>query len=195
LGQEQGREKIPALALKLYQNQVTRVMTTDGEGSQHEGRKQSGRQRLWRYGPLILWLAFIFFASTGAFAGENTSRIIRPLLLWLFPEISEEKIALAHFLTRKLAHFLEYALLGLLAARAFSSSSQATLRRHWFLISLLLVILYALSDEYHQSFVQGRGASIYDSLIDMSGGLTALLLYTFWRRRAERRRGADSARG
>lgn len=141
------------------------------------------RQRVWRYGPLILWMGFIFFASTGAFAGENTSRIIRPLLLWLFPEISEERIALVHFLTRKVAHFLEYALLALLAARAFSTSSQTALRRRWFLISLLLVVLYSLSDEYHQSFVQGRGASIYDSFIDMSGGLTALLLL-YMRRKA-----------
>jgi VanZ family protein len=132
-------------------------------------------------------MAFIFFASTGAFSGTNTSRIIRPLLLWLFPDISEEKIALVHFITRKIAHFLEYALLAFLAARAFSSSTQTALRQRWFLISLLLVVLYSLSDEYHQSFVQGRGASIYDSFIDMSGGLTALLLYTFWRRRAGRK--------
>lgn len=139
--------------------------------------------RLRRYGPLIAWLAFIFFASTGAFAGENTSRMIRPLLLWLFPEISEENIALAHFVMRKTAHFLEYVLLALLAARAFSSSSHKFLQRRWFLISLLLVVFYSLSDEYHQSFVQGRGASIYDSFIDMSGGLAALLLYAFWYRR------------
>jgi VanZ family protein len=132
-------------------------------------------------------MAFIFFASTGAFSGANTSRIIRPLLLWLFPDISEEKIALVHFVTRKVAHFLEYAILGLLAARAFSSSSQPTLHRRWFFVSLLLVVLYALSDEYHQNFVQGRGASIYDSFIDMSGGLTALLLYALWRRKTQTR--------
>jgi VanZ family protein len=162
-------------------------MVADGERSEFEGRRTRAWTRLRRYGPLIAWMAFIFFASTGAFAGENTSRIIRPLLLWLFPDISEERIALVHFVTRKVAHFLEYAILGLLAARAFSTSLQPTLHRRWFLISLLLVVLYSLSDEYHQSFVQGRGASIYDSFIDMSGGLTALLIYTFWRRRARRK--------
>ena len=150
---------------------------------------------LWRYGPLVLWMAFIFFASTGAFAGENTSRIIRPLLLWLFPDISEERIAAVHFITRKVAHFLEYAVLALLAARAFSSSSQPTLRRHWFLISLLLVVLYSLSDEYHQSFVQGRGASIYDSFIDMAGGLTMLLAYALWRRRKAKEQGVQLLNG
>jgi VanZ family protein len=138
---------------------------------------------VWRYGPLAAWMAFMFFASTGAFSGENTSRIVRPLLLWLFPDISEERIVLVHFVTRKVAHFLEYGVLALLAARAFSNSPGQLLRRRWFLISLLLVVIYSLSDEYHQSFVPSRGASIYDSLIDTFGGLTALLLYFVWRSR------------
>jgi VanZ family protein len=141
------------------------------------------RQRLWRYGPLLVWMAFISFASTGEFSGENTSRIIRPLLLWLFPQISPEKIATVHYAIRKTAHFTEYAIFAFLAARALASSSRAALRHGWFFISLLLVIFYALFDEYHQSFVPSRGASIYDSLIDMSGGLTMLLLYALWRKR------------
>jgi VanZ family protein len=145
------------------------------------------QQRAWRYGPLLAWMAFIFFASTGGFSGSNTSRIIRPLLLWLFPTISEEQIYQVHFITRKIAHFAEYAVLAILAARAFSSSSRQSLRRRWFLASLLLVVVYALSDEYHQSFVPSRGASIYDSLIDMAGGLTALLLYPLWQRRKRSR--------
>jgi VanZ family protein len=128
-------------------------------------------------------MAFIFFASTGEFSAANTSRIIGPLLRWLFPGINDENLAFAHFLTRKAAHFTEYAILAWLAAHAFTTSPRQTLHRRWFLISLALVVLYALSDEYHQSFVASRTASIYDSLIDMSGGLTALLLYVVWRRR------------
>ena len=141
------------------------------------------RRRLWRYGPLLLWMAFIFFASTGAFSAANTSRILRPLLVWLFPNISEEQLAFAHFVTRKAAHFTEYAILGLLAARAFVTSSNEQLRQRWFWFALALVLLYALSDEYHQSFVPSRTAAIYDSLIDTLGGLTALLLYALWQRR------------
>jgi VanZ family protein len=128
-------------------------------------------------------MAFIFFASTGEFSAANTSRIIGPLLRWLFPGISDENLVFAHFLTRKAAHFTEYAILAWFAARAFTTSSDQALHRRWFLISLALVVLYALSDEYHQSFVASRTASIYDSLIDMSGGLTSLLLYALRRRR------------
>jgi VanZ family protein len=140
------------------------------------------RTRLWRYGPLLVWMAFIFFASTSELSASNTSRIIRPLLLWLYPSISEEGLNFAHFIVRKLAHLTEYAILSLLAARAFTTSSYQPLQRLWFLFSLLLVILYALSDEFHQSFVPTRTGSIYDSLIDITGGIIALSLLALWRK-------------
>jgi VanZ family protein len=153
-------------------------------------RTPSWRNRLSRYGALALWLAFISYASTGTFAAAETSRIIGPLLRWLFPAITEQQLALAHFLTRKLAHFLEYAVLALLAARAFIPSTRDALRRRWFWCALLVVAAYALLDEYHQSFVPTRTASVWDSLIDTAGGATALLVLKLWRARrarAERR--------
>ena len=148
-----------------------------GSGKAETGEGARGWRRVRRYGPLVAWMAFIFFASTAEFSAGNTSRIIGPLLKWLFPDISEEQLALAHFITRKVAHFAEYAVLGWLAARAFATSTRPALSSRWFLISLLLVVSYSLSDEYHQSFVPSRTGSIYDSFIDMSGGLAALLLY------------------
>lgn len=134
------------------------------------------------YLPLITWLAFISFASSDNFNAANTSRIIGPLILWLFPNTSPETLAVVHFITRKIAHFTEYAILGFLAARAFRTSPQPAINRRWFLICVALVVVYALLDEYHQSFVPSRTASIFDSLIDMSGGLTALIIV--WKRTA-----------
>ena len=131
---------------------------------------------LSRYVPLILWLAFISFASSGSFSAGNTSRIIGPLILWLFPNTTPETLAVIHFITRKLAHFTEYAILGFLAARAFRTSPRPAISSRWFLISATLIVTYALVDEYHQSFVPSRTASIFDSLIDMAGGLTALII-------------------
>jgi len=131
---------------------------------------------LSRYLPLLLWLAFIAFASSDSFSAGNTSRIIGPLVLWLFPNTTPETLAVVHFITRKLAHLTEYAILGFLAARAFRSSPRPAIHTHWFLISFALIVTYALIDEYHQSFVPSRTASIYDSLIDIAGGLTALLI-------------------
>lgn len=142
--------------------------------------RQSLRPRIWRYAPLLFWMVVIFFASTGTFSGDNTSRLLRPFLLWLFPEISDERIAFLHFLTRKMAHFAAYAVLGLLAARAFASSSQRWLQEHWIAASAILVVAYALLDEFHQSFVAARTASIFDCLIDIAGGLFVLICLKYF---------------
>lgn len=152
-----------------------------GHGQSGRGHVQRGRGRVWRYVPLLAWVGFIFFASTGSLSAPNTSRILRPLLLWLVPGITEATLASAHFFVRKGAHFAEYFVLALLAARAFTTSSGAGLRRRWWLASFALVAACALLDEYHQSFVASRTGTIYDSLIDMAGGATALVLYALWR--------------
>jgi VanZ family protein len=150
------------------------------------GTKNTGKIRfLTHYLPLIAWLGFISFASSGSFSAGNTSRIIGPLILWLFPNATPETLATVHFITRKIAHFTEYAILGFLAARAFRTSPREPINSRWFLISVTLVVTFALLDEYHQSFVPSRTGTIFDSLIDIAGGLTALLLV--------RRRTAASA--
>jgi VanZ family protein len=131
---------------------------------------------LSRYFPLIAWLVFISFASSDNFNAGNTSRIIGPLILWLFPNTSQETLAVVHFITRKIAHFTEYAILGFLAARAFRTSPRPAISQRWFLICVTLIVVYALLDEYHQSFVPSRTASIFDSLIDMAGGVTSLIV-------------------
>ena len=153
------------------------------------------RNRAWRYGPVVLWVGLIFFASTGNMSASNTSRIIRPLLLWLFPGITDASLLQAHFFVRKAAHFTEYAVLALLAARALLTSSDERLRRRWPVAAFALVAACALLDEYHQSFLPSRTGTIYDSFIDMSGGAAALALLSVWRayrgRRAAKNRPRD----
>ncbi|MCM3871286.1 MAG: VanZ family protein [Pyrinomonadaceae bacterium] len=145
---------------------------------------RSTRERIWRYAPLIVWMALITFASSNELSADNTSRVIGPLLLWLFPNITEESLSLSHLLVRKAAHLAEYAVLGLLAARAFSGSAAEFLRQRWLLASLILIVLYALLDEYHQSFVVSRTGSLYDSGIDIAGGLVGLVGFAYFRSRA-----------
>ncbi len=140
------------------------------------------RNRVWRYGPLLLWMALIWCASTRQFSALKTSQILRPLILWIFPDLSESRIAAIHLVIRKAGHFSEYAVMGLLAARAFSTSAKEFLQQHWWLVSFITLLAYALLDELHQSFVPERTASIYDSAIDVIGGITALFVYKLWRR-------------
>ena len=147
----------------------------------------STRRRFWRYGPLVSWILLISLASTGEFSVANTSEIIRPILLWFFPNLSEARLAAVHFLTRKAGHFTEYAVLAFLARRAFITSSHAFLQRYWFQLGLLLIVIYGLLDEFHQSFVPSRTPSIYDSAIDVAGGLTVLLIFKFYGRNPHER--------
>jgi VanZ family protein len=118
----------------------------------------------------------IFIGSGNLLSGSHTSPFLVRPLHWLFPDASDATLRTLHLVLRKIGHFTEYAILAWLAARAFRTSSRELLRRRWFWISLLLVVVYSLSDEFHQSFVPSRGASIYDSLIDSLGGLTMLAL-------------------
>jgi hypothetical protein len=61
------------------------------------------------------------------------------------------------------AHLFEYGVLFLLARRAMGGDAAA----------LLFCLAYAVSDEWHQSFVPRRGPSAVDVLIDGLGALTA----------------------
>jgi len=144
--------------------------------------QQSTARLISRYLPLLFWLGFMSFASSDEFSANNTSRIIGPLVMWLFPHTSPEGLATVHLIVRKAAHFTEYGILAFLAARAFRTSPGPFLSRHWFIAALLLIAIYALIDEYHQSFVPSRTASVYDSMIDVAGGLT-ILLFLSWRHR------------
>ncbi|MEO8435113.1 MAG: VanZ family protein [Pyrinomonadaceae bacterium] len=136
------------------------------------------RDRLWRYAPLLAWMAVIFLASTGALSATNSGSVIEPLLHWFFPNITDTGVAVIHSVVRKGGHLTEYAILALLAARAFSGSAHEGLRRRWFAAALGLVVLYSFSDEFHQSFVASRTASVFDCMIDIAGGLAALVFYS-----------------
>jgi VanZ family protein len=138
------------------------------------------RGRIFRYAPLILWIGVIFIASSTTGAMSNTSRIIRPLLIWLFPNAPEDIITVYHGYIRKSAHFIEYAVLAFWASRAFWGSAGVTLRRYWYAFAFLAVGLTASLDEFNQSFNPARTSAVFDVLLDSAGGLTmiaALALY------------------
>lgn len=135
------------------------------------------RGRFIRYAPLIFWIGVIFFLSSNLGASSNTSRFIRPLLIWLFPDITEPSLWLAHHYVRKAAHFTAYGILGLLSLRAFTYSTPDRVKEWRFPFALLLVALVAMADEINQSFISSRTGAAGDVLLDISGGLFALLSF------------------
>ena len=73
--------------------------------------------------------------------------------------------------TRVVAHFTEYALLAALWAWALAPE----LGRRGLLAAGAISLLYAISDEYHQGFVEGRDSDPLDVLADAAGIAAALL--------------------
>jgi VanZ family protein len=119
-------------------------------------------------------MIFIFWMSTGTFSAQNTALIVEPILRFLMPFVSPEMIGMIHSALRKLGHVAEYFVLGILLFRAFRGSSKELRIPQWAFSSFFVLVLYAASDEFHQSFVSTRTASLHDVGIDMLGGIVAL---------------------
>lgn len=119
---------------------------------------------------------------------DETSRFIRPVLHFLFPNSPAETIDLIHGYIRKFAHLFEYGVLAVLTARALAESSVEALKKYAYPTALLLVLLVASTDEIRQSYEPARTSSPYDVLIDLTGGAVALLLYFATMRSLRRRR-------
>lgn len=139
----------------------------------------SFRDSFKRWLPLIVWLCFIFFMSTNAFSASNTSLIIGPLLHFFFPDLAPDRIAVIHAMVRKGAHVFEYFVLGLLILRVFSGR-RGKWKWQWSLLAVAGVAVWALGDEFHQSFVMSRTASLVDVAVDATGGLIAQFVGAFW---------------
>ncbi len=88
--------------------------------------------------------------------------------------LTENQIDKVHFAVRKTAHFTEYFILSFLVASTYSEFYNKKLN-----ISLVLLVclLVATSDEFLQSFIEGRGSQVKDVLIDFSGSLTQLIAF------------------
>jgi VanZ family protein len=145
--------------------------------------------------PAILWAILIASFSTETFTSENTSRVIIPVLRWLLPHAMPETLSLIHHVIRKSGHFTEYFILSLLLLRALRAESRDFGLR-WALIVILIVAGYAALDEFHQSFVPGRGAAVTDVMLDTSGGAAAQLLVALlvlWRGVRKRRAEGSTA--
>lgn len=135
------------------------------------------RKWLTAYAPLFIWTVLILGLGTGMASMSETSRIVRPLLEFLFPSADLETIKLYHTIIRKLAHIFEYGLLGALAMRAFSAERSRPLR------SVVLVILIAILDEFNQSYNPARTSTGLDVILDGVSGSLGVFVYCIARRK------------
>ena len=138
----------------------------------------------------VMVMIYCFSAQTGEESGSLSGRITGWLLRVLIPDfetmepdVQQNLKDIFGLVIRKLAHFSEYALLG------FSLYLHITqLQKKWSVRLPLLWAwgigtLYAASDEFHQSFVGGRGPAVTDVLIDSAGVIAGVLLMVWILRR------------
>jgi VanZ family protein len=139
---------------------------------------------------VVLWMGVIFWASSDRASRQHSSRLIEPFVRWLFPDISKEALGAVVLGVRKASHMTEYALLAILLRSALATAENSTQRVCWrrpCVWALAGAVLYAISDEIHQSFVPTRQGSVWDVLIDAVGaalGLLAVWCLMAWRGRA-----------
>ena len=139
------------------------------------------------WGVVAAWMVVISTLSTEPFSAANTNRYLDPILRYFFPHLTAAGFALAHFIVRKSAHFIEFFVLGSLIYWACRRGRPPLWRSTWMLQALGLAVLYALADEAHQAFVPNRTASLMDSGIDSLGAAASQLiifLRSLWRRRS-----------
>ena len=124
---------------------------------------------------LMAWMIAVFiFSNENGSQSQETSRSVTKAIVHILTynqNITEaEEIILIEntdFIIRKLAHFSIYAIGGILIYNYINTYNLSVKRK--FIISVLIGIIYAIFDEFHQYFVADRSAQIFDVFIDSSG--------------------------
>jgi VanZ family protein len=116
----------------------------------------------------------IFYFSTDQFSSLNTGEIFRVLLSWLFLDMPTEEIEPLHGSIRKLGHWGEYFILSVLFLWALPNETERKWKLRQAVHTLIFVLLYAIGDEFHQSFVPSRTASVGDVMINAVGGICGI---------------------
>ncbi|MBQ9332814.1 MAG: VanZ family protein [Lachnospiraceae bacterium] len=150
----------------------------------------------------VIWMVRIFsYSSAPAEVSMQTSRSVSFDIVSSFNDLmhlgwDEDRILgvsrSIEKAVRKLAHMAEFAVLGLLVGTACDawryvdgSTEEDAARsgfRHYIymsgrgVIAFLICLVYACSDELHQTFVDGRSGEVRDVVIDVSGALIAIVL-------------------
>lgn len=141
---------------------------------------------------IIIWSFLIFgFSSMNADESDNTSnKFVADMIESTLNFTNKIGATSAYFdyndiieaakvvnpLIRKLAHFTEYMILAVLIILYINYTFKTPKYIYLFLLSIIICIIYASLDEFHQLFVSGRTGKFVDVCIDTSGALMGLIL-------------------
>jgi VanZ family protein len=135
------------------------------------------------WGFVLLWCGVIFACSQSSlFTGANTAKVIQHIAQYFGLEGTNDhsdSVFSFNFIIRKFAHLSAFGFLAFLVWKALFP------HRFAYVGAWIFAVLYAASDEWHQSFRPGRTAQFSDVLIDAAGALIVLLFVRFklWTKR------------
>lgn len=126
---------------------------------------------------VLIWMIIIFIMSS--FNAEDSANQSNFIVNIISNILNIENVRLLSLIIRKLAHFTEYLILGFLTINMLNKNDISKK----YLISILICLIYATSDEIHQIFVPGRACQIKDILIDSVGSITGIYLFKLLKKR------------
>lgn len=127
---------------------------------------------------VIIWMSVIFIMSS--FDGSVSSSQSNFIVDKLVNIFNIENTDIVSLIVRKLAHYIEYLILGVLMINMFSDFNIKINTKY--IIAIIICIIYASSDEIHQIFIAGRCFAIRDILIDSMGAISGIYIYKLLRR-------------
>lgn len=159
------------------------------QGDDDGPRRRPGRLAL-AWGLVLAWAAVIWLLGSSSFSSAATSPDLLDWLSWLVSDLDYRARYRLLMGIRKSAHFVEYAILAVLTFRAalLSAPRNPITTAVW--VALFIVASLASADEARQAFSPDRTGSPYDVLIDLAGGVIAILGVVVITRRLHPRRAA-----
>lgn len=147
--------------------------------------KLKSKSLLLAYGLLIAWALVIFYLSS---EGSDTSSgrsnlIVQAVQGWGVATTGTDFMT---FLVRKSAHIIAYFIFGGLAYNVLRHYRLPV--RRTLAAAVGFVLLYALSDEFHQLSVPGRSGELRDVLIDTAAGAAGIVVVLLIHKRIVKRR-------
>lgn len=128
------------------------------------------------YGLTVIWAGYIFLMSTEGFRGDVSFSLLSKILAIIHLNLATDVVEAVNIAVRKSSHICEYAILTYFLYRCYTPKEASfwSLKVAGFVV--LLASAYSITDELHQAFVRGRGASAFDCVIDTLGAICAMLI-------------------
>lgn len=134
---------------------------------------------------IVCWMMVIFgFSSADGETSQSTSDIITEIIVeniyedysGMSMEKQQEIWDNISFVVRKTGHFGEYAILAILVTILLLTYKSFRKNKKLLAIAVIVCIVYAVTDELHQGFVEGRSPKAMDVCIDSVGALCGTIL-------------------